>query len=142
MEFQDASDKLFSLEAYDIYKQSMGTATRAGYVKRMDEIIQNPDSRLYACIDNEQLLGLITVNLMSKKAAAISDMAFAFEETTGHGYTTISFGVPDVDAEYERLRALDIEFMTEPHTYPWGNRSVHFRDPDGNIVTLVQLRED
>ncbi len=73
------------------------------------------------------------------KAAALADMGISFAEIMGHGYTTISFEVDDVDAEYVRLKVLGIEFMTQPHTYPWGSRSVHFRDPDGNIVTLLHL---
>lgn len=71
------------------------------------------------------------------KGASITDMSFSYDETTGHGYTTISFGVEDVDLEYDRLKAMGIIFMTEPRTYPWGARSVHFRDPDGNIVSLL-----
>jgi catechol 2,3-dioxygenase-like lactoylglutathione lyase family enzyme len=44
------------------------------------------------------------------------------------------FEVEDVDAEYERLKALDVEFVMLPTTHPWGARSFWFRDPDGNIV--------
>lgn len=71
------------------------------------------------------------------KAASIADMAFAYDDSMGHGHTTISLRVADVDAEYDRLQRMGIAFMTQPHTYPWGARSVHLRDPDGNIVTLV-----
>lgn len=71
------------------------------------------------------------------KAASIADMAFSYDEAMGHGHTTISFCVADVDAEYARLKQSGFAFMTKPHTYPWGARSVHLRDPDGNIVVLV-----
>ena len=71
------------------------------------------------------------------KAASVADMAFSYDGAMGHGHTTISFRVEDVDAEYARLSQMGIPFMTRPHTYPWGARSVHLRDPDGNIVTLV-----
>ena len=73
------------------------------------------------------------------KAAAISDMGFTFSENCGAGMCKITFCVDDVDAEYERLKALDadIEFIAPPTTYPWGARSMHFRDPDGNIVCFV-----
>src|SRR2546421_344408 len=40
----------------------------------------------------------------------------------------LEFLVPDVDAEFARLR--DLEFVQEPTTMPWGNRSVLLRDPD------------
>jgi catechol 2,3-dioxygenase-like lactoylglutathione lyase family enzyme len=42
--------------------------------------------------------------------------------------------VADVDAAYERLKALDVAFVKLPATHPWGARSTWFRDPDGNIV--------
>lgn len=71
------------------------------------------------------------------KAASMADMAFSYDDAMGHGHTTISFRVENVDAEYDRLTRMGVAFMTRPHTYPWGARSVHFRDPDGNIVTLV-----
>jgi catechol 2,3-dioxygenase-like lactoylglutathione lyase family enzyme len=46
----------------------------------------------------------------------------------------LEFLVPDVDADFARLH--DLEFIQEPTTMPWGNRSVLLRDPDGNLVNL------
>ncbi|MFD0619902.1 VOC family protein [Paenibacillus sp. GCM10027629] len=68
------------------------------------------------------------------KRAAESDMKFDFSRYWGSGNITLSFNVDDIDVEYERLKAFDVEFVTEPTTYPWGARSVLFRDPDGNII--------
>jgi catechol 2,3-dioxygenase-like lactoylglutathione lyase family enzyme len=48
----------------------------------------------------------------------------------------IEFRVDDVDKEYERLKSLVSEWVLEPTTMPWGNRSMLFRDPDGNLVNL------
>jgi predicted enzyme related to lactoylglutathione lyase len=48
----------------------------------------------------------------------------------------IEFLVDDVDSEYERLKPLVSEWVQEPTTMPWGNRSILFRDPDGNLVNL------
>lgn len=48
----------------------------------------------------------------------------------------IEFGVDDVDAEHARLAPLVSEWVQEPTTMPWGNRSLLFRDPDGNLVNL------
>ncbi|NKY54840.1 VOC family protein [Nocardia flavorosea] len=48
----------------------------------------------------------------------------------------IEFLVPDVDAEYRRLRDTVEDFVNEPTTMPWGNRSLLFRDPDGNLINL------
>ncbi|MET8850765.1 VOC family protein [Amycolatopsis sp. NPDC004625] len=48
----------------------------------------------------------------------------------------LEFLVEDVDAEHERLTALPghPEIVQQPTTMPWGNRSLLFRDPDGNLV--------
>jgi catechol 2,3-dioxygenase-like lactoylglutathione lyase family enzyme len=48
----------------------------------------------------------------------------------------VEFQVDDVDAEYERLRQTPTEFVNEPTTMPWGNRSLLLRDPDGTLVNL------
>ena len=48
----------------------------------------------------------------------------------------IEFRVDDVDLEFERLQGAVDEFVQEPTTLPWGNRSILFRDPDGNLVNL------
>ncbi|MGW6421922.1 VOC family protein [Nocardia sp. NPDC055053] len=48
----------------------------------------------------------------------------------------IEFLVPDVDADYRRLRDTVEDFVKEPTTMPWGNRSLLFRDPDGNLINL------
>jgi predicted enzyme related to lactoylglutathione lyase len=48
----------------------------------------------------------------------------------------VEFAVDDVDAEYRRLKPLVTEWVQEPTLMPWGNRSILFRDPDGNLVNL------
>ncbi|MCB5908844.1 VOC family protein [Streptomyces pinistramenti] len=48
----------------------------------------------------------------------------------------IEFRVADVDAEYQRLTSLGCEFVQKPTTMPWGNRSLLFRDPDGNLINF------
>jgi predicted enzyme related to lactoylglutathione lyase len=48
----------------------------------------------------------------------------------------IEFVVADVDGEYERLKPLVSDWVQEPTTMPWGNLSILFRDPDGNLINL------
>ncbi|MBN9509316.1 MAG: VOC family protein [Alphaproteobacteria bacterium] len=48
----------------------------------------------------------------------------------------IEFRVADVDKEHERLRGLVRDVVQAPTTMPWGNRSLLFRDPDGNLVNF------
>jgi predicted enzyme related to lactoylglutathione lyase len=48
----------------------------------------------------------------------------------------IEFKVDDIDAEYERLQDVVRDWVQPPTTMPWGNRSILFRDPDGNLVNF------
>ncbi|HET9169472.1 MAG TPA: VOC family protein [Actinospica sp.] len=48
----------------------------------------------------------------------------------------IEFQVADVDALHAELRPVFEEFVLEPTTMPWGNRSMLLRDPDGNLVNF------
>lgn len=73
------------------------------------------------------------------KKAAEADMGFDFSEYWGSGNFTIGCNVDDVDYEYERLQKLNVRFVTSPKTYPWGARSFHFRDPDGNIICFRKI---
>src|SRR5580692_6235949 len=50
----------------------------------------------------------------------------------------IEFVVKDVDVEYRKLaEVIGESLVQEPTTMPWGNRSLLFRDPDGNLVNFV-----
>jgi catechol 2,3-dioxygenase-like lactoylglutathione lyase family enzyme len=44
--------------------------------------------------------------------------------------------VDDVDAIYATLQGVVETFVNEPTDMPWGNRSLLFRDPDGNLVNV------
>jgi len=46
------------------------------------------------------------------------------------------FLVDDVDRVYRDLTGYVTDFVNEPTTMPWGNRSLLFRDPDGNLVNF------
>ena len=46
----------------------------------------------------------------------------------------------DVEATYEELRARGVEFVEPPEGRPYGIDSA-FRDPSGNFLRLMQLRE-
>ncbi|MDF6063725.1 VOC family protein [Streptomyces sp. NPDC001110] len=46
------------------------------------------------------------------------------------------FLVDDVDRVHRDLTGYVTEVVAEPTTMPWGNRSLLFRDPDGNLVNF------
>ena len=54
----------------------------------------------------------------------------------------LDFEVKDVDKERTRLRDLVTEFVLEPTNQPWGNRSMIFRDPDGNLINFYTIIND
>jgi catechol 2,3-dioxygenase-like lactoylglutathione lyase family enzyme len=53
----------------------------------------------------------------------------------------LDFLVDDVDAEYPRVAALGVQWVLPPTTQPWGNRSMIFRDPAGNLVNVFSSPE-
>jgi predicted enzyme related to lactoylglutathione lyase len=48
----------------------------------------------------------------------------------------IEFLVDDVDRVRQDLASFVEDFVNEPTTMPWGNRSLLFRDPEGNLVNF------
>lgn len=41
------------------------------------------------------------------------------------------------DKAHQELAGLVDDVVQEPTTMPWGNRSLLFRDPDGNLVNFL-----
>lgn len=48
------------------------------------------------------------------------------------------FVVDDIDTEWERLQAADVEIAARLETEPWGERYFQVLDPNGIIIQLVQ----
>lgn len=65
-------------------------------------------------------------------AALFNDAARA----AANASVIVEWIVPDVDAEFDRLQPLVSQWEQAPTQMPWGNQSVLFRDPDGNLVNL------
>ncbi len=60
------------------------------------------------------------------------------------GIRHIAFDVTDIHAEYERLKAAGVQFLSEPQVmgdkeHDYGVRAVYCRDPDENIVELQEI---
>lgn len=56
-----------------------------------------------------------------------------------HGITHICLQVTDIDAEYERLKAAGMIFHCPPQAAGNGLRVTYGRDPDGNVVELLEV---
>lgn len=48
----------------------------------------------------------------------------------------LEFEVSDVDAERARIDGLVSDWLQPAKDMPWGNRSMLFRDPDGNPINV------
>ncbi|MFI9357740.1 VOC family protein [Streptomyces lydicus] len=72
------------------------------------------------------IAGIRTVPLFAPGSARPADNRSVIPE----------FLVDDVDHVHQKLSGFVTDFVTEPTTMPWGNRSLLFRDPDGNLVNF------
>jgi lactoylglutathione lyase len=52
----------------------------------------------------------------------------------------VAFFVDDPDAEHDRLRRAGVAIVAPPTDRPWGERTLHVADPDGNVVELTRPR--
>jgi catechol 2,3-dioxygenase-like lactoylglutathione lyase family enzyme len=52
-------------------------------------------------------------------------------------FAGLSLDVDDIDAEHQRLSAAGVQFTHPPTRQPWGGTLAHFKDPAGNVLTLV-----
>jgi len=53
----------------------------------------------------------------------------------------VAFFVEDPDAECERLREAGVTVLAPPTDRPWGERTLHVADPDGNVIELTRPKE-
>lgn len=103
--------------AVEFYEQIMG-ATARWYTEDFAEL--SADS--------------ITIAIGSTRTMQL--FSEGLTEFTGTKSTIIEFMVKNVDEEYGRIKSIESEIIQEPTTMPWGNRSLLFCDPDGNMINF------
>lgn len=110
-------------QAFAFYTQTLGFV----------ELLTMPEANLYIVRspDDANGPGLLLEPSDNPVAKAYKDGVY------GLGMPTIVFGVPDVQAEYERLVAAGVRFTSEPTTDPSGTHAV-LDDTCGNYVQLHQ----
>lgn len=52
----------------------------------------------------------------------------------------VNLAVDDIHSEYQRLRGKGVEFLRQPEKEHWGGYVATFKDPDGNVLQLLQQR--
>jgi catechol 2,3-dioxygenase-like lactoylglutathione lyase family enzyme len=87
---------------------------------------------------NENFVELTTgsATLAIASTATVPLFAPGAARPASNGTVIIEFLVDDVDGVRQNLAGFVEDFVTEPTTMPWGNRSLLFRDPDGNLVNF------
>lgn len=53
----------------------------------------------------------------------------------------VAFFVDDVDGEHARLQDAGVPVLAPPTDRPWGERTLHVADPDGNVVELTRAKQ-
>lgn len=106
--------------------------------------------------DFDRALAFYTDKLGLKSVVNDADFGYASFETHGAGFafaqtdqaelvgrhTGIGWGVADLDATHRELVERGVEFASPPEMQPWGGYMAIFRDPDGNLFYLDQLRDE
>jgi uncharacterized glyoxalase superfamily protein PhnB len=78
--------------------------------------------------------GGCALSIVSKRSIDIFSAGAA--EPAANRSIILDFEVNDVDTEFSRLKTLVSGFVSVPQDQPWGNRSMLFRDPDGNLINF------
>ena len=56
--------------------------------------------------------------------------------TSANRSAILEFEVDDVDGLRSKLSGVVTDWVQEPTTMPWGNRSMLFHDPDDNMINI------
>ena len=83
----------------------------------------------------------VVLNAIPGPPVMDAETAEKVRELVAKGFAgTVLLASDDVEAEYEELSARGVEFVELPEARPYGIDSA-FRDPSGNFLRLMQLRE-
>ena len=82
--------------------------------------------------------GLYLTLLSPTGAADLLDRPVNELKFEGGPRGVLAAGVADVDAAYEELKAQGVTFVRPPTDQPWGLRTAHFADPEGNLWEINQ----
>ena len=127
--------------AIGFYRDLLGFETVAEFAwppgtRAADEVMGLRDSSGRAAMLR---LGDVRLELF-QFATPVPRSADAARPVCDHGITHLCLQVDDVDREYERLRALGVPFSSAPRKVGPGTRATYGRDPDGNVVELLEER--
>ena len=111
-------------EAFKFYTETLG----------FEELMAMPEHQLFIVKSPDEGQGTGLLLEPSDNPIGESYMKGVYDA----GMAAIVFGVPDVQAEYERLTAKGVKFTGEPEVDPSGAMSAVFDDSCGNLIQLHQ----
>lgn len=81
-------------------------------------------------------IGTPSCNLAIGSTKTLALFGENIAEPSANKSVIIEFMVDDVDNSYELVKTTTNDILQQPVTMPWGNRSILFRDPDGNLINF------
>jgi predicted enzyme related to lactoylglutathione lyase len=108
-----------------------------GDIKRLVQFLEkitNIPAQWYTEDFAELVSGAFTLAIGSTRTLSLFGGEIA--RSASNKSVIIEFRVENVDDEFERIKDVIDEVVQEPTTMPWGNRSLLFRDPDGNLINF------
>jgi catechol 2,3-dioxygenase-like lactoylglutathione lyase family enzyme len=99
--------------------------------------VKNSDPDSVAFLLEDRYLLLLDVSA----AADLINSEAKVLKIEGGPRVLLAAGVEDVDADYEALKAKGVTFLRPPTNQPWGLRTAHFADPEGNLWEINQSIE-
>ncbi|WP_104383321.1 VOC family protein [Sphingobacterium sp. HMA12] len=81
----------------------------------------------------------LSLNAFTLAIGSTQTLQLFGDDSPIHGDNSViimEFKVSDVDEEYLRIKDITEKIIQKPTTMPWGNRSLLFCDPDGNLLNF------
>lgn len=88
-----------------------------------EQFTQFKTDNCFLAIYGKQFVEKLLDKTLTGKAG---NVIYSFKEST------------DVDSDYQQLKTKGVQFIKDPETQQWGQRTAYFTDPDGNIWEIQQ----
>jgi catechol 2,3-dioxygenase-like lactoylglutathione lyase family enzyme len=124
------ADKEITMDFVSIRVITNDVARLAGFYERVTGVQAIWSNENFA----ELAVGSATLAIASARTVPL--FAPGAARPADNNTVIIEFLVDDVDRVHQNLAGFVEDFVNEPTTMPWGNRSLLFRDPDGNLVNF------
>lgn len=111
------------IAAFKFYTETLG----------FKEELYMPEAQLAIVVSPEDEKGVALMLEPNENPISKTFQTAIYEQ----GVPCIIFGTKDVQAEYERLKNLGVQFQKEPSTSEWGTSAV-FEDGFGNYIQIHQ----